>query len=124
MPLYQRQDIAKLLSEIKDENIRPVYLICGERYLCRDVADKLVQHLLPDEKERSLNLKRIDGEQEDVAHTMAHLQTYSLFAGRQVIRVMDSKLFSPKRWQKTCGTRQKKQQVKATLKKRVVFCRK
>ncbi|MCB2182532.1 MAG: DNA polymerase III subunit delta [Desulfobulbaceae bacterium] len=73
-----------------------MYLICGERYLCRDVADKLVQHLLPDEKERSLNLKRIDGEQEDVAHTMAHLQTYSLFAGRQVIRVMDSKLFFSK----------------------------
>lgn len=96
MPIYQRQDIAGLLDEIKRGVIRPVYLIFGERYLCREAADGLVRHLLPDEQQRNLGLRRIDGEQEDVAQTMSHLQTYSLFAGRQVIRVMDSQLFYSK----------------------------
>jgi len=96
MPIYQRQDIAGLLAEIKRGAIRPVYLIFGDRYLCREVTDDIVRHLLPDEKQRNLGLRRIDGEQEDVAQTMSHLQTYSLFAGRQVIRVMDSQLFFSK----------------------------
>ncbi len=96
MPIYQQQNIAGLLDEINGGVIRPVYLISGERYLCREVADDLVRHLLPDEKQRNLGLRRIDGEQEDVAQTMSHLQTYSLFAGRQVIRVMDSQLFFSK----------------------------
>jgi DNA polymerase-3 subunit delta len=96
MPIYQRQDIAGLLKEIKGGAICPVYLIFGERYLSQEVADDLVRHLLPDEKQRNLGLRRIDGEQENVAQTMSHLQTYSLFAGRQVIRVMDSQIFFSK----------------------------
>ncbi|MEW6517882.1 MAG: DNA polymerase III subunit delta [Thermodesulfobacteriota bacterium] len=82
-----------MFKEINGGVIRPVYLIFGERYLCREVAEDLGRQLLPDEKQRNLGLRRIDGEQEEVAQTMSHLQTYSLFAGRQVIRVMDSQLF-------------------------------
>ena len=96
MPIYLRQNIAGLLAEINRGVISPVYLIFGERYLCREVADDLVRHLLPDEKVRQQGLKRVDGEQENVAQTMNHLQTYSLFGGRQVIRVMDSQLFYSK----------------------------
>lgn len=96
MPVYQRNDIASLLNEIKSGVILPVYLIFGERYLCHEVADDLVRQLLPDEKQRNTGLRRVDGEQEDVAQTMSHLQTYSLFAGRQVIRVMDSRIFYSK----------------------------
>jgi DNA polymerase-3 subunit delta len=93
MPIYQRQNIAALLAEINQGTISPVYLIFGERYLCQEVADDLVRHLLPDEKTRRQGVKRIDGEQENVAQTMHDLQTYSLFGGRQVIRVTDSQLF-------------------------------
>ncbi|MFH1217693.1 MAG: DNA polymerase III subunit delta [Pseudomonadota bacterium] len=96
MPSYQRQDRVKLLAEIRKDVIRPVYLVFGERYLCREAVDEIVAHLLPDERERNLNLKKIDGEQEDVARTVSHLQTYSLFAGRQVARVSDSKIFFSK----------------------------
>ena len=108
MPIYQRQDIAKLLAEIKQDKTSSIYLIFGDRYLCREVTDNLVRHLLPDEKERRLNLKKIDGEQEDVARTLGHLQTYSLFAGRQVIRVMDSQLFFSKAVAKTFWDKAKK----------------
>lgn len=96
MPSYQRHERAKLLAEITKGEIRPVYLLFGERYLCREAVEEIVARLLPDERERNLNLKKIDGEQEDVARTVSHLQTYSLFAGRQVVRVTDSKIFFSK----------------------------
>ncbi len=109
MTIYQRQDKDKLLSEIKKGHVSPVYLIFGERYLCREVANNLICQLLPDEKERRMNLKKIDGDQEDVARTMGHLQTYSLFAGRQVIRVMDSRIFFSKAVAKTFWDKAKKE---------------
>ncbi|MBU0968182.1 MAG: DNA polymerase III subunit delta, partial [Proteobacteria bacterium] len=106
-----------LLSEIKGGLIRPVYLIFGDRYLCQEVADDLVRHLLPDEKQRNLGLRRIDGEQEDVAQTMSHLQTYSLFAGREVIRVMDSQIFFSKAVAKNFWDKAKKAASEAKAEK-------
>lgn len=108
MPVYQRKDTSKLFSQIKSGDISPVYLIFGDRYLCRQICDDLVHQLLPDEKQRHLNLKKIDGDQEDVSQTMAHLNTYSLFAGRQVIRVIDSQLFFSKVVAKTFWDKAKK----------------
>ncbi|MBI5556949.1 MAG: DNA polymerase III subunit delta [Deltaproteobacteria bacterium] len=105
--------MARVLAEIRKEAVSPVYLIWGDRYLCREVADDVVAQLLPDEKERRLSLRRIDGEQEDVAQTMHHLQTYSLFAGRQVIRVMDSQLFYSKAVAKTFWDKAKKAESEA-----------
>lgn len=108
MPVYQRKDTTKLLKQIKTGDISPIYLIFGDRYLCREVSDDLIRQLLPDDKQRNLNLKKIDGEQENVAKTMAHLNTYSLFAGRQVIRVMDSQIFFSKAVAKTFWDKAKK----------------
>lgn len=95
MPTYHRSDLARLLATIDKGDFHPIYLVFGERYLCLQAVESIIRHLLPSEQERAA-LRKIDGESEDVARTIAHLQTYSLFAGRQVVRVQDSKIFFSK----------------------------
>jgi DNA polymerase-3 subunit delta len=96
MPGYKRNDVPELLNSVENGKTAPVYLVFGERYLCLDVANELVLRLLPDESQRVAGLKNIDGDQEDVAATVNLLKTYSLFGGRQVIRVVDSKILFSK----------------------------
>ena len=101
MPTLQRKDIAQLLQKIADGEIAPVYLLVGERYLCREAAEQLLTALLPDERERQSRLTVIEGEREDPARTLAGLRTYSLFGGRRVHKVLDSRLFFSKTVAKT-----------------------
>ncbi len=96
MPVFSRKDSHKLLTQIDQGQVSPVYLICGERYLCREMSQKVVARLLPDEKQRVQNLKIIDGDQEDQENTLLLLRTYSLFPGRRVINVIDTRLFHSK----------------------------
>lgn len=92
MPLYRREELPKLLREVASKQPAPFYLLAGERYLCQEAAAELVSALLPDEAARANALKVVDGDQEDPAHTLNLLRTYSLFGGRQVIKVVDSRL--------------------------------
>lgn len=96
MPICKRKDIPILTQSLKQGEIYPVYLLFGERYLCRDAANTLINRFLPDEKQKANNLYAIDGEQEDPLNTLNLLRTYSLFPGRRVVRVMDSRLFHSK----------------------------
>ncbi|MDT8334163.1 MAG: DNA polymerase III subunit delta [Desulfurivibrionaceae bacterium] len=80
------------MRTIAKGNSTQVYLIFGERYLCRQAADQIVERLLPDEKQRAGGLVLIDGDREEPGQTLNQLRTYSLFGGRRVIRVMDSRL--------------------------------
>ena len=96
MPVFQRQDLPKLHSQIDQGHIASIYLLYGERYLCREAAERLLEHLLPDPQQRSRQLTTIDGDREDPGQTLSQLRTYGLFAGRRVFRVMDSKLFFSK----------------------------
>jgi DNA polymerase-3 subunit delta len=107
MPIYKRQDFPKLLSEIKQGATSQIYLVWGERYLCRSAAQELIDHLLPEEDRQATSLHHIDGDQEDFNKTLNLLKTYSLFSGPQIIRVTDSKLFYSKGvtknvWDKAC----------------------
>ena len=81
MPSYQKKDIPKIISDIQSGKHAAVYLIHGDRYLCREQAAGIIKALLPDEKERRLNLKRIDGENENFRETHALLKAHSLFSG-------------------------------------------
>ncbi len=101
MPVYKRKDVTDLTRAVADGSIAPAYLIFGERYLCQQVSNDLIGLLLPDEQQRAANLTAIDGDQEVAENTLRHLRTYSLFPGRQVVRVMDSKLFFSKTVAKT-----------------------
>lgn len=105
MPVFKRKDIPKLLKDIDQGNISQIYFLFGERFLCRNAADELILHLLPpeeyDDVRRPNHLQDIDGDQEDVGRTLNLLRTYSLFPGRRIIRVSDTKLFYSKGVTKT-----------------------
>ncbi len=115
---YNRHDLPTLLAELGKGNLHPVYLIFGERYLCAQAAQEIISQILPDEKNRQQNMRAVDGDQEDVGQTMNELRTFSLFGGRQVIRVLDSRLFHSKAvgksiWDKAVKAHNKDDQEKA-----------
>ncbi|MDZ7640546.1 MAG: DNA polymerase III subunit delta [Desulfurivibrio sp.] len=101
MSTLQRKDLADLCQQIAAGRTAPVYLLVGERYLCREAADQLSAALLPEPQQRANQLTVIDGEREEPPRTMAALKTYSLFGGRQVIQVVDSRIFLSKTVAKT-----------------------
>ncbi len=112
MAVYKRQDIPKLLSEIKQGATSQIYLIWGERYLCRSAAQELIDHLLPEQERQATSLHHIDGDQEDFKNTLNLLKTFSLFGGPKVIWVTDSKLFYSKGvaknvWEKACEKKER-----------------
>lgn len=96
MATYKRQELPALLKSIaKGETFR-IYLLFGERYLCHQATGELLDQLLPDEKQRAGSLLLVDGDREEPGRTLNQLRTYSLFGGRRVVRVMDSRLFHSK----------------------------
>lgn len=95
MATYTSDTLAKAIKKAATSPA-PVYLIVGERFLCRQAAADLTRALLPDEQTRAANLTAIDGDQEDPAATLAALRSYGLFPGRKVFLVKDSRLPAPK----------------------------
>jgi DNA polymerase-3 subunit delta len=115
---YSRHDLPTLLAHLDKGSLHPVYLIFGDRYLCAQAAQEIIHRLLPDEASRPGNLRAIDGDQEDVGRTMNELRTFSLFGGRQVIRVLDCRLFHSKAvgkslWESAVKARDKDEPDKA-----------
>lgn len=108
MALYRRDELPKLLAAIASGNPAPLYLLSGERYLCQEAAAAIVEALLPEEAGRTAGLKVVDGDREDPIHTLNLLRTYSLFGGRQVVKVVDSRLLYSKTVAKTLWDKAKK----------------
>ena len=107
MSVYKRQELPKLLDEIKQGGTAQIYLLFGERYLCRNAAQELIEHLLPEQERQDTSLQHIDGDQEDFNRTLNLLKTFSLFPGRKIFWVTDTKLFYSKGvaksvWDKAC----------------------
>lgn len=108
MTTYKRKDLPALLQAIDKNQPSQIYLIFGERYLCQQAADEILLHLLPDEKQRASNLVLVDGTREEDGKTLSDLRTYSLFGGKRVVRVADSRLLISKAvaktlWEKGAG---------------------
>ena len=99
--MHQRQDLPKIIAAIGQGKTAPVYLLIGERFLCQEAAAEIIAALLPDPAQREARLTVIDGDREDPARTLARLRTYSLFGGRQVVKVTDSRLLYSKTVAKT-----------------------
>ncbi|MFZ5775784.1 MAG: DNA polymerase III subunit delta [Thermodesulfobacteriota bacterium] len=117
MPLLKRQDLSSLLASAASQPA-PAYLFFGDRYLCQEAVERLIGQLLPDPAQRQASLQNIDGGQEDVARTISLLKTFSLFGGRQVARVVDSRLFHSKvvageLWDKALKAHAAKDQARA-----------
>ena len=107
MSVYKRQEIPKLHDKIKQGVTSQIYLLFGERYLCRNAAQELIDLLLPEHERQASSLQHIDGDQEDFSRTLNLLKTFSLFSGRKIFWVTDTKLFYSKGvaksvWDKAC----------------------
>jgi DNA polymerase-3 subunit delta len=118
MSVYKRQEIPRVLNDIQQGNTAQVYLLFGERYLCRNAAQELIDHLLPDRENHATSLLHIDGDYEDFARTLNLLKTFSLFSKRQIIWVTDTKLFYSKGvaknvWEKACEKKERNEPAKA-----------
>jgi len=96
MSILKRSELPSLLKALDRGETVPVYLVVGERFLCQQAVTELVNHLLPDERQRAACLTQLDGEQEEPGQTLNQLRTYSLFGGRRVIKVSDSRLLFSK----------------------------
>jgi DNA polymerase-3 subunit delta len=92
MPVYGRQNLAGLWNCLQKGETAPVYFIFGDRYLGREIADELVSRLLPGSTNHPSSLTSIDGEQEEIGQTINMFRTFSLFGGRRILRVNDSRI--------------------------------
>jgi len=115
MAVYQRDDLGKVVTAIKQGKPCSVYLVVGDSYLCLQVAEQLAVALIPNSKDRGQGVNLIDGDQEDPLSTLGLLKTYSLFAGRQIFRVSGSKLFDSKEVAKTIWDKAKSAYGKGDL---------
>lgn len=84
-------EINQAVRRIQAGDVAPVYLVAGERYLAKDAVDRLLGALLPSPDQGTLHA--IDGEEEDTARVLSLLRTYSMFPGRRVVLVRDSRIF-------------------------------
>ena len=80
MSVYKRQEIPEVLKKIKQGDTTQIYLIHGERYLCRSASQELIDHLLPEQESRAAALHHIDGDQEDFNRTLTLLKTSDVSA--------------------------------------------
>lgn len=91
MTLFKgHNQLPRLLEDITGGSVARVYLIIGERFLCRQAAEQLAAALLAG----GGTPHRIDGEEEEPLRTLARLRTATLLPGRQLYQVSDSPVFS------------------------------
>lgn len=106
MPSYTREQLPELLAQAAKAPSQ-VYLVFGERYLCRNATEQLEHTLL---QTAGGTVHTIDGDREDSTTTLAKLRGYSLLPGRQIYRVTDTRLFHSKQVAKNIWERAVKAQ--------------
>jgi DNA polymerase-3 subunit delta len=89
MALHTRENLPELLPRLADHPSR-VFLLFGERYLCREAARQLEEAL---SRPAGGTVHAIDGDQEELSVTLAKLRSFTLLPGRQIYRVTDTRLF-------------------------------
>lgn len=114
MAVYTAEEQDRLLQTIRHGSVARVYLIYGERFLCQQAADGICQALLA----AGGTLHPIDGDQEPFPTTLHKLTSFSLFPGRQVYRVTDTRLLHSVKvaeslWKKAVRARQDNDPEKA-----------
>lgn len=109
MPIHTRETLPKLLAQPGAGGFQ-VFVLCGERYLCRNAVEQLEKNLL----QAGGIVHAIDGDQEDMAATLAKLRSFSLLPGRQIYRVSDTRLFLSKQVAKNIWDRLNKARAGGT----------
>ena len=92
MPVIKHTEFAKYISTTDRKSYAPVYLICGEAFLCKTAFDALLKALLP-ESESSLNYEVFDGADDVIGSVLERINTYSLVPGTKVVAIRDARLF-------------------------------
>ena len=92
MPRVSREDFQRVLGQVEQGKIAPLYLFHGEDYLVKAALTQLIEALVP-ESQQSTNLQVVDGSQADFRSILDSVNTYSLFSGRKVVVVQDSRIF-------------------------------
>lgn len=115
MALYTSEQQDKLLKGIRQGESARAYLVFGDRFLCQQAAEALCQALLVG----GGIVHPVDGDQEPFATTLHKLTSFSLFPGRQVYRVTDTRLLHSVKvaesiWKKALRARQNNESAKAT----------
>lgn len=116
MAIFTKDRLDALVNEINGnrDGIAKVYLLVGERFLCRQAAARVCKALLAS----GGVLHAIDGDQEDFVTTIGKLRSFSLLPGRQVYQVSDTRLFiskkvAPALWSRAAGARNDNDLAKA-----------
>jgi DNA polymerase-3 subunit delta len=93
MSVVTRENFGRLLTDIEQGAIAPIYLLFGESYLVGSALTELIERLIP-EPQRGTNLQVVDGAQADFGAILDSLNTFALFAGRKVAIVRSARIFS------------------------------
>ncbi len=93
MPIRKRAELHTLLNDLEEGSRKQLYLCFGERYLCRQTADEIVEALL---KASAGTVHTIDGSAEENNRILSRILSFSLLPGIQIYRVNDSNLFLSK----------------------------
>ncbi|UCF93965.1 MAG: hypothetical protein JSW39_07330 [Desulfobacterales bacterium] len=99
MSAINYKELQKYLQDLKQDSARrpaPVYLIYGEEWLVKRAFKELLDDLVPAGAQPQ-NYELYDRENENIAEIIQRVNTYSLFAGRKIIAVVDSKIFDASR---------------------------
>jgi DNA polymerase-3 subunit delta len=94
MGMHKRTELEGLLAAIARGAPKQIYLCYGERFLCRQVLQRIEQAFL-DTGAGSVHI--LDGSVEDGARLHSRLLSFSLLPGFQLFRVVDTPLFQSKK---------------------------
>jgi DNA polymerase-3 subunit delta len=92
VPVFDKKDFPKILEQVEQGSIAPIYLLHGEDYLVKSALEELTELLVP-ESQRSTNLQVVDGGEADFRQILDSVNTFALFGGRKVIVVRNSRIF-------------------------------
>ncbi|MDH3557480.1 MAG: hypothetical protein OES18_16680 [Deltaproteobacteria bacterium] len=92
MTVFDKKDFPKVLAQVEQGSIAPLYLLYGEDYLVKSALAQLTEILVP-ESQRSTNLEIVDGNQADFRQILDNVNTFALFGGRKVVVVQDCRVF-------------------------------
>ena len=115
MGLHKRTEIEALLEKISRGDHSQVYLLFGERFLCRQAAEQIEGRLLAG----GGAVHNLDGSLEDTGKLLSRLQSLTLLPGLQVYRVTDTTLFHSREigeqlWEKACKAKNSDKSAAAT----------
>ncbi len=89
--------LASILTDLKAGKTVPCYLLYGdEEFRIQDAVEKITSALIPDDRDRELNLFAMDGAHEDVDTICESLITPPLLPGRKVLIIRETRLFQSK----------------------------